>query len=433
MNSTNKITYNDLEATSWTRYHSYLVGTLSINRFFNLFMIVFTGLSIRNISSSIGVNSTTMIIIFSIMSLGSILAIFLRYIADKIGRKSTFIIMHIGLMTSYGISAMAYEIVLFIVARLAVGIFSMNIGGIIITEEVPAKYRGRAIGLAEGIGMTSSILASYLAIFLDSYLNYWRQVFIIMSILGIIVQTIFALFIKETRRYHYFLKNRNNMNNRKAFFGVFKRKYLKYMVLTILLFFCINGVYQTIKRYYPAFLIEERSFLGFNTEIVGIWSIIIYISSIFGYSLSGFFSDHIGRKKTISIMGIIYFIGSLLVLLFYDITIMFIGFVIINFCFAIYITTSSVLTVEYFSTEDRSMGSGWNTIFVNILSIFGSFSIYLVADPLFLDLGWGNSFLIFGTIYIIGIIIIPQFFAETKSRVIEEIYKKEIEQIRTDI
>ncbi|MHA1309553.1 MAG: MFS transporter [Candidatus Helarchaeota archaeon] len=424
-----EINYKDLESPFWTKYHTFLVWTLSINRFFNLFMIVFTGLSIRQIANAINVNSITMIIIFAIMNLGSGLALFLRYIADIIGRKKTFIVMHIGLMMAYGISAMATNVLFFIISRLAVGIFSMNVSGLIITEEVPAKYRGRAIGLTEGIGMTSSILASYLAVFLEINLDYWREIFWLMAIIGIIIQTIFAIFIKETRRYKYFLKNNNNRSFKQAFFGVFKRKYLKFMILSISLFFCINGVYQTIKRYYPAFLIEERGFLGFNTEIVGYWSIFLYISSIIGYSLCGFISDHIGRKKTISISAASYFLGSLFVLVFYNMYIIFIGFIIINFCFAIFINTASVLTVEYFSTEDRSIGSGWNSIIINFLSIFGNFSIFLVADPyLGLGLGWGNSFLLFGSIYIIGVIIIPQFFMETKSRVIEEIYIQDIER-----
>ncbi|MHA1248552.1 MAG: hypothetical protein ACTSRP_01035 [Candidatus Helarchaeota archaeon] len=64
------ISINELEAECWTRYHSYLVGTISINRFFNLFMIIFTGLSIKQIANAIGVNSTTMIIIFTTLNAG---------------------------------------------------------------------------------------------------------------------------------------------------------------------------------------------------------------------------------------------------------------------------------------------------------------------------------------------------------------------------
>ncbi|MHA1229892.1 MAG: MFS transporter, partial [Candidatus Helarchaeota archaeon] len=396
--------------------------------FFNLFMIIFTGLSIKQIANAIGVNSTTMIIIFTTLNAGSALSLFLRYMADRIGRKKTYIIMNIGLMAFYGISALSTDVLMFVLARLAVGIFSMNVGGMILVEEVPAKYRGRSVGLTEGIGMTSSILASFLGIFLDRDINYWREIFIIMSIIGIVLQTIFAIFIKESRRYLYFLKSNKNRNYKKAFFGVFKRKYMKYFILSILILFCTNGVYQTIKRYYPAFLIEERSFLGFNTEIIGIWSIFIYISSIFGYSLAGFFSDHIGRKRTISLTASIYLIGSLMILLFYNLIIIFIGFIIINFCFSVFINTTSVLTVEYFSTEDRSIGSGWVGAIVNFLSIGGNFIIYFFADPLFLGLGWGTSFLIFGSIYTIGVIIIPFFFMETSNRVIEEIYQFDIEK-----
>ena len=110
-----EINYKDLESPFWTKYHTFLVWTLSINRFFNLFMIVFTGLSIRQIANAINVNSITMIIIFAIMNLGSGLALFLRYIADIIGRKKTFIVMHIGLMMAYGISAMATNVLFFII------------------------------------------------------------------------------------------------------------------------------------------------------------------------------------------------------------------------------------------------------------------------------------------------------------------------------
>jgi MFS family permease len=391
-------------------------------------MIVFTGLSIPQIAGAIGVNSTAMIFIFAFMNVGSVLTLFLRYIADKIGRKPTFIIMHVGLMTSYAISALAMNVVFFIFARLFIGFFTTNVGGLLIAEEVPAKYRGRAMGLAEGIGMTSSILASFLGIFLGVSVYYWRQIFWIMGILGIIIETILALFIKESRRYKYFLKSNSQRSFKDRIFGVFKKKYAKFFILSIILLFSVNGVYQTIKRYYPAFLIEERGFLGFTTELIGFWSIFIYISSIFGYSLAGFFSDKIGRKKTITITAGFYLIGSILVLLCFDLTILFIGFIIVNFTFAIFINTAQVLSIEYFSTEDRSMGSGWMTTFINIFAIFGNLSIYIVADDYFFGFGWGNSFLIFGTIYTIIIILLPFFFIETKDRIIEEIYSTEIKK-----
>ncbi|MBD3227444.1 MAG: MFS transporter [Candidatus Lokiarchaeota archaeon] len=428
MNDNDKIKLEELEAKNWTRYHSFLVGVLSINRFFNLFMIVFTGLSITQIADAIGVEPTGMIFLFTFLNVGSVFTLFFRYIADKIGRKPTFIFMHIGLMASYGISALSTNIYFFILARFAAGFFTTNVNGLLIAEEFPASYRGRAAGLAEGIGMTSSILASSLAIFLGN-VNYWRIIIGVMGILGGILGGFLGLFIKESRRYRYFLKSNNKKKKfKKRLTGVFNKKYLKYFILSILLFVCINGVYQTIKRYYPAFLIEERASLGFNTEIIGLWSIVIYISSIFGYSLSGFFSDKIGRKKTITITGAFYLLGSLMVLLIYNVYWLFIGFLIINFCFAIFINTAAVLTVEFFSTEDRNIGSGWNTTFTNILAILGNFGIYFVADNNFLGFGWGNSFLIFGTIYTIGVIILPFFFMETKNRVVEEIYQSEIDK-----
>ena len=383
---------------------------------------MFSGLILNNFAASFALQKEDLLIIFTITGFSGLFTILTRYLTDHHGRKPLILISNISLLACVIGSSLAPNITIYICFSFIGGVFGINISSLFIAEEVPARFRGKSIGLYTGIGMASSILASYLFTFVGLSPDTWRYIFSSVSLSGLIIITFLWFKIRETTRFVYCKKN--NRTNQ-SIFRVFQPKYLKILALSGLALFLTDWIYLTIKRYFVIFLKEERGSLGFTEQLIGTWLIFIYMGSIIGYYLSGVLADHLGRKKSIYITVLIYFIGSLIFLFFWSVSLIFIGLFILNLTFAIYRLIVEILAVEFWPTELRGIGSGWVFVMAASSGIIGNFVMFLLVDSLG---SWGNMFLVVGTICMIALVIVTYFIPETKQRVVEEIYLTEIEK-----
>jgi len=394
--------------------------------FFGLFSIVFTGLILNRMAASFVWYSSDILIIFAIISVSGLFAFVPLNLADRFGRKPFILIFNgLFLFTIIG-SALAPTTTIFIIFRFASGIFGVSVSTVMISEEVPARYRGKAIGIVTGIAMSSSILAAYLFTLTEQSLDMWRYLYTAVCAIGLILISILWLKLRESRRYAY-IKEKIRLNN--SPFRVWKRKYLKILGLSSLVLFFSNWIYLTIKRYFVIFLEGERASLGFTEELIGTWMIYIYLGSIIGYYLSGYLADSLGRKRTVYLTVFSYFIGSLIFLFSWNLVLIFIGLFILNLTFAVFNTIASFLSYEFFPTEIRSVGAGWVISFATISSVVGNLIMYEIVEALG---GWGIMFLIVGTSCLAALIIVMYFIPETRKRVVEEIYFTEIEKLNVE-
>lgn len=414
---------NELEATQWTNYHSFLVVYTSIITFFTLFSITFIALVTTNIEESFGWMGGEILIYFGIMGTGTLFAIVPRFLADRFGRKPFILLFNVVASLAIIAANFSYNTPVFVGLRIVAGIFGVNLSAVIISEEVPARHRGKAIGITTGIGMTSSLLGAYL-LTLAGPKDMWRYLYSFVMLSGMIIISILWFKLRETPRFTYY---KSNDHPRQSILKPFQRKYLRILMLSSLSLFLTTWIYLTIKYYFRFFFKYERGdFL--TEEILGMWLMPIFIGSIIGYYSAGYLADKIGRKKSIYITVAIYFIGSLIFLSTWDTTLLFISFFIINFSFAIFRLVVEILAVEYFQTEVRAVGSGWVFTFASIAVIVGNFIMFYLVDALG---GWGITFLIIGTICLIALVLITHFLPETKHRIVEEIYLTEIERVES--
>ncbi|MFX1294298.1 MAG: nitrate/nitrite transporter [Promethearchaeota archaeon] len=431
-----------IEADRWSNYHTYLVIFLSINLFFGLFTLTFSGFILNRMAISFSWNSSDLLLIFSIIGFGGLLTILPRYFVDLHGRKPLFFFINIIFYLMTIGSAFASNTLFFIIFQFIANIFAIDLYSIILSEEIPSKHRGKSIGIASGIGMTCAILAGYLFTFSGQSVEMWRYLYGGVSLIGLIIFILFWLKMKETRRYIRFKKKKkqalyesksdNNENSnrnghlltKQSIFRIFKKKYLKILLLSSLIVFLTDWIYLTIKRYFIIFLMEERVDLGFNEPLIGSWSMLIYLGSIFGYYISGYSADKLGRKKSLYISVVIYFISSLFFLFVWNISVIFISLFFINFSYAIFRLIAEILAVVFFPTKLRASGSGWIFLFAGISSILGNFVMFY-----FLDLvgEWSLMFFIVGTICLVALVTTTFFIPETNGRTVEEIYQTEIE------
>lgn len=417
-----------LEQEEWTSYHTFLVIFLSIYNFISLFSIVYTGLILPAIAATFDITTPAIAGIFSIIGIGVIFSVFVRRVPDKIGRKPSMLIISLIYVVNLCLAAIAPDLILYIIFRLISGIFAVNISNIIIAEEMPAHNRAKIAGIVVSIGMSSSILASFIATF--NMLALWRHFFLIVNIPGIIIFCILWLKMKETRRYEH---TKTKKGEKHSLFSIFQKKYIRILLLTSLINFTGQWIYSGgIKRYFTVFLFEEKGFNPFsfgafqpfrNDLFIGFLSMFAYIGSIIGYLLSGYFGDRFGRKKSIYAAASIYLVGNL-IFIFGTVELHFLlGMFTINITFAIFSTLNQVISVEFWPTEQRSTASGWVFVFSSTAGIFGNMIVYYLAS----SSSWASTFLVLSILPML-LIIFTSFLPETKARVVEEIFKTEIEQ-----
>jgi putative MFS transporter len=416
----------NLEASNWTGYHTYLMIFFSCIVFFGIFMLSFSGLVLNRMAISFSWSSNEVLLIFGIIGISGLFIIIPRYLTDLYGRKPLILIVNVIYFFSIIGYSLAPNTIIFIIFQIIAGIVGVDLYAIIISEEVPARYRARAIGIITGIGMSSALLASYLFTFTGQSEDNWRIISVIMACIALLAIVTLWFKFKETRRFKYYKRNKKRLDlPRQSILKVFKRKYLKLLVLGSLLLFLTDWIYLTIKRYYVLFLIEERVGLGFNEGLIGTWSMFVYIGSILGYYSAGFFADKIGRKPTIYLAILIYFLGSTLFLFISNISIIFFGLFIVNVSFAIYRLVAEILAVIFFPTRLRASGSGWMFVFASLSSLVGNFVMYYFFEILGT---WEMLFFIIGTLCLVALAVITFFVPETKERILEEIYFTEIEE-----
>jgi len=430
-----------LEAKGWNMYHTYLTVFLSLGSFFNTFALVFSGLILNQIAFSFSWNPNDILIVFSIISIGGLFTIIPHYLTDRYGRKPLILIMNALFYASIIGSAFAPNAIIFIIFQIIASIFGIDLYAVWISEEVPARYREKAIGAVSGISMSSALLAGYLFIFTGLSEDMWRYIYSAVSLGAIIIITALWVKIKETRLFLYYkqkteheieIDGHNNGNgskfSNKSLFMVFQRKYLKVLLLSVALIFLTDWIYLTIKRYFVVFLLIERPSLGslLTEENLGILTILVYIGSILGYYFSGYFANKVGgNKRAIYISVLMYFVGSLMFLFDYsNIFVVFIGLFIVNLSYAFYRLIVEILAEIFFPTKLRSTGNGWVVLFASILSIGSNFAMYFLLN---LIGNWAFMFFIIGTACLIALSLVTHFIPETNGRSVEEIYITEIE------
>ena len=413
--------FSNNEREEWNQYLTYLVIFLSVLSFFYIFIITYR-IFITNETATylLAIPVQDLYYVSAIAGIGSLLSIFSKRLADHpyFGRKKSTIIFAIGFYTLATLNIFIYNLILNTIILTITNILAINNTSIIIAEEVPAKYRGRAAGIIQAVAMSSSVLAAFLATQFNLWPEHsWQIFFVVITIPGIIIILLMGIKFRETKRF-LISKAQNEKNNQPSFREVFKKHNIKPLILISVIIFFMYWIFMTIKSYFKPYMLE----LGFSNFDIGIMGMLSYPGSMIGYFSSGYLSDHFGRKATIIFGLSVYFFGSLFFLFTNQFWLMYLGAFIINMTWGIFYTTAELLSAEFFDTRIRGTAQGVVFLFGTSSMIFGG----LLMAPISKLFGWQNLFFWIGTLSLIIIIIITILLPETRGKVLEEIVETEI-------
>ncbi|EIJ78067.1 major facilitator superfamily permease [Bacillus methanolicus PB1] len=346
----------------------------------------------------------------SINSIGMAVGAFLfGLLADRIGRKTVFILTLLLFSLGSGASAFVTSLSVFLVLRFLIG---MGLGGelpvasTLVSESVPPEKRGRVVVLLESFWAVGWLIAAVISYFIIPKFG-WQLALILSAI-----PALYALYlrwnlpdspkflsVKQTEK-HSVLSNVT---------AVWSKEYLRETTMLWILWFCVVFSYYGMFLWLPSVMMIKGFSLIKSFEYV----LIMTLAQLPGYFTAAWLIEKIGRKFVL----IVYLIGTALSASFFGIAEseallitagVFLSFFNLGAWGALY-----AYTPEQYPTKIRSTGAGMAASFGRIGGILGPLLVpYLSARGFSIY----EIFTIFCVSVLIGAAAVLFMGKETKSQ-----------------
>ena len=276
-------------------------------------------------------------------------------LADRIGRKNTIIFTLFTMTVFTALNGFAPDPVTMAVLRFVAGIGlggALPQPGVYIAEYVPAKYRGRFIGLTEASWVYGALLSLTFSVFLFPALG-WRLTFLV-SLIPLALVPVVYFFAPESLRYlqvtgrkkeavgllkKYKLVTEDITEDLKAtpavrrgfrktlvelWSPIFRKRTLMIWVSWAVLVYTYHGIFTWLPTFY-------YDTLGFTVVKSIQWVLIVTLAQVPGYYIAALLLDRIGRKKIAVIFLTSAGVGSALLSLATNTDLIFLWSVVISF------------------------------------------------------------------------------------------------------
>jgi putative MFS transporter len=364
-------------------------------------------------------------------------------LADRIGRRKTLLIT-LAMMTVFtALNAVAPDPLTMGILRFIAGIGlggSLPQPGIYISEFVPAKYRGRILGLVEASWVYGALLSLAFPVVLFPMFG-WRLTFLI-SLLPLTLLPIVYYFAPESIRFLQSkgktselqrLTEKNKLSteefkeepsvtdrehgarhaSRMIWSKPFRKRTIMLWIAWAVLVYSYHGIFTWLPTFYS-------TTLNFTVVRSIQWVLIVTLAQVPGYYTAALLLDKVGRKR----IGVVYLlfagIGSALLSLAVDPTSILFWSVIISFFNLGAWSALYAYTPELYPTTIRGTASGAAASIGRLAGVIAP-----TATPLLYYYGGlPAAFTVFAVVQLAGAIGILFLGIETKGKTLEEISKQ---------
>ncbi|MEI4829727.1 MFS transporter [Bacillus sp. FJAT-53711] len=344
----------------------------------------------------------------SINSIGmAVGALIFGILADKIGRKSVFIITLLLFSVGSGLTALSTTLTVFLVFRFLIG---MGLGGelpvasTLVSESVAAHERGKIVVLLESFWAGGWLIAALISYFVIPTYG-WRTAMVLSAI-----PAFYALYLRwglpDSPQFQKVQQKQSVFANIKA---VWSQEHRRATAMLWILWFCVVFSYYGMFLWLPSVLVLKGFSLIKSFEYV----LIMTLAQLPGYFTAAWFIERFGRKFVLItyLLGTAcsaYFFGAADSLLTLMITGMLLSFFNLGAWGALY-----AYTPEQYPTVIRGTGAGMAAAFGRIGGILGPLLVgYLVAMHASLSF----VFTIFCAAIVIGALAVLVLGKETKQQ-----------------
>jgi len=355
-----------------------------------------------------GLSSQEMGWIGSINSIGmAVGALLFGILADKLGRKSVFIMTLLLFSIGSGLTALTTTLAMFLILRFLIG---MGLGGelpvasTLVSESVEAHERGRIVVLLESFWAVGWLIAALISYFVIP--KYGWQVAMVLSA----IPALYALYLRwnlpDSPQFEKVENKQSVITNIKA---VWSGEYRKATIMLWILWFCVVFSYYGMFLWLPSVMVLK----GFSLIKSFQYVLIMTLAQLPGYFTAAWFIERLGRKFVL----VTYLIGTACSAYVFGVaesltTLVIAGMLLSFFNLGAW-GALYAYTPEQYPTVIRGTGAGMAAAFGRIGGILGPLLVgYLVASQASLSL----IFTIFCGSILIGVLAVVVLGQETKQQ-----------------
>lgn len=403
---------------------SYLVGLLAFVCFVTLFEgydLLIINLALPYLGTDFGADSTTLGSAVGLINVGTILAFIPVRLADRFGRRRVFLAAVAGYTIFTLLSAFSIGLYDFVAYQFVARMFmvtEIGVGAIILTEEMPAKYRGAAVTLMFALSLSGGILGSAIFPFVvDTELG-WRMLYII----GAAVAPVLVFYwsrLRETRRYRDGGAVEAGIPLVASFVAmkaVFRARYRRRTLAGATIWFTVNAWSSSCMFFFSYYVTNER---GWEPAAVSYALTLGYSLAIIGYVTAGPMLDFAGRRFTSTVYFSIGAIAAFVCFTAESVPVITAAYVVVLGMHAVW-PIAATITSEIFPTEIRGTA---NAVVNNLIGRTGMALAPAIVGALSGLLGSvGQAVALMSLIPFICLPIILLTVSETKGQELEHIH-----------
>lgn len=238
-------------------------------------------------------------------SLGMVFAFFVIHLADRIGRRPVFLGALAGyalltLATAFAPSLFAFTVLQFF-ARMAM-VVELGLAYLILSEEMPARIRGRVNGIFGGCVAIGASVPDALLHPLDQWGIGWRGLFLI----GAVPLFLFPFYVRHLTETTAFRARKEKPNGTRSTLArelellrvLLSSAYRSRLAAITALWLLVNFWSGTALYSFTLYVFEER---GWRPEDLVLLPLGTIPCGLFGYALAGLAMDRIGRRGAASL------------------------------------------------------------------------------------------------------------------------------------
>ncbi|MCW3996080.1 MAG: MFS transporter [Candidatus Bathyarchaeota archaeon] len=360
-------------------------------------------------------------------------------LADRVGRRKTLLFTLLMMTTFTALNAVAIDPLTMGILRFFAGIGlggALPQPGIYISEYIPAKYRGRFLGLVEASWVYGALLSLAFPFVLFPMLG-WRLTFLI-SLLPLVLVPFVYLFAPESLRFLQYKgkkqeitrlleKHKLSMDEfeektpvtrdysaKNALGEIWSRRFRRRTLMLWLAWAVLVYSYHGIFTWLPTFY---SSTLGFTVVRSIQWVLIVTLAQVPGYYTGALLLDRVGRKRIAVFYLLFAAAGSALLSLAVEPNSILLWSIVISFFNLGAWSALYAYTPELYPTRIRGTASGAAASIGRLAGVIAP-----TATPLLYYYGGlPAAFAVFALVQFAGAIGILILGVETKGKTLEEI------------
>ncbi|MBI0578203.1 MFS transporter [Neobacillus cucumis] len=349
----------------------------------------------------------------SINSIGmAVGALIFGLMADRVGRKSVFIITLLLFSIGSGASAFTTTVTMFLVLRFFIG---MGLGGelpvasTLVSESVPVEKRGRIVVLLESFWAVGWLVAAVISYFVIPKFGW--QVALLISAIPAIYTLYLRMGLPDSPRFTE-VKKKEKISVFQSMAKLFSKEYGRQTTMLWVVWFCVVFSYYGMFLWLPSVMVMKGFSLIKSFEYV----LIMTLAQLPGYFTAAWFIEKFGRKFVLAV----YLTGTAISAYFFgnaDTTaLLMISGILLSFFNLGAWGGLYAYTPEQYPTIIRGTGTGMAASFGRIGGVLGPLLVgYLVAGKTSVSM----IFTIFCITILVGAAAVMFLGKETKSKVLE--------------